>query len=106
MIVSSTILFLIVFKIAIVVPTFRSGDKNILTNYRPTPISTIFLKISGKLVQKKTFRFLKQQSVTTLKQFGFRATFSTTLHQNRQLNKLSRLLKRHPIKSKSYLKDG
>ena len=62
-------------KIAKVVPIFKSGDKNTLTNFRTISLLTTL----EKLVHIKAIRFLEKQSVLTPKQFGFRTNFSTTL---------------------------
>ena len=54
------------FKTAKVVPVYKAGDINKVTNYRPISILSIFSKILEKLVHMRTLLFLTYHSVLTL----------------------------------------
>ena len=64
-------------KTAKVVPVYKAGDKNEVTNYRPISILSIFSKILQILVYTRTLSFLKYHSVLTHTQYGFRLQYST-----------------------------
>ena len=64
-------------KTAKVVPVYKAGDINEVTNYRPISILSIFSKILEKLVHTRTLSFLKYYSVLTPTQYGFRPKYST-----------------------------
>ena len=64
-------------KTAKVVPVYKAGDINEVTNYRPISILSIISKIFEKLVHTRTLSFLKYHSVLTPTQYGFRLKFST-----------------------------
>ena len=63
-------------KTAKVVPAYKAGDKNQVTNYRPILILSIFSKILEKLVHTRTLSFLKCHSVLAHTQYGFRPKYS------------------------------
>ena len=60
-----------------VVPVYKTGDINEVTNYRPISILSIFSKILEKLVHTRTLSFLNYHSVLTPTQNGFRPKYST-----------------------------
>ena len=64
-------------KTAKVVPVYKAGDKNKVTNYRPISILSIFSKILEKLVHTQTLSFLKLHSVLTPTQYELRPKYST-----------------------------
>ena len=64
-------------KTAKIVPVYKAGDKNEVTNYRPISILSIFSKILQILVYTRTLSFLKYHSVLTHTQYGFRLQYST-----------------------------
>ena len=64
-------------KTAKVVPVYKAGDINEVTNYRPISILYIFSKILEKPVHSRTLSFLKYHSVLTPTQYGFRPKYST-----------------------------
>ena len=59
-------------KEAKVVPVFKSGDRQKLTNYRPISILSCFSKILKKIVYSRTIDFLNFNSVLCPTQYGFR----------------------------------
>ena len=66
-------------KTAKVVPVYKVGDNNEVTNYRPISILSIFSKILEKLpvVHTRTLSFLKCHLVLTPTKYGFRPKYST-----------------------------
>ena len=64
-------------KTAKVVPAYKAGDKNEVSNYRPISILSIFSKILEKLVHTRTLSFLKCHSVLIPTQYVFRPKYST-----------------------------
>ena len=66
-----------VLKIARVIPLYKSGDINDITNYRPISLLPIISKIFEKLIHKRFVNFLDKHNVLYHKQFGFRKQHST-----------------------------
>ena len=64
-------------KIAKVLPLYKTGDRNVLSNYRPISILPIFSKIFEKLIQSRLTSFLEKEKVLFDGQFGFRRNRST-----------------------------
>ena len=65
-------------KIAKVNPTFKTGDKNNLLNYRPVSLLPIFSRIVEKIKFSRTINYLNVYSILTPTQYGFRSNYSTT----------------------------
>ena len=61
------------FKIAKVVPVFKSGDKHDYTNYRPISLLSSFSKLMEKVVARQLVGFLKFHNLLYKHQYGFRA---------------------------------
>ena len=66
-------------KFAKVVPVFKKGNANDLTNYRPIAILPLFAKILEKIIHERLYTFLQVNNVLTDAQFGFRKKISTAL---------------------------
>ena len=64
-------------KIAEVVPVFKKGDSNLLTNYRPISILSQTSKIFEKLISNRINDYLEKYHLISDKQFGFRQNSST-----------------------------
>ena len=58
-------------KKAEVVPIFKSGNKNIMMNYRPISLISNIAKIFERLVFNRLIKFLNDKSIISDKQFGF-----------------------------------
>ena len=58
-------------KIAKVTPIFKSGKKELLTNYRPTSILSCFSKILERIMYNRVYNYLNDNNLFH-KQFGFR----------------------------------
>ena len=63
-------------KIGEVVPVFKKGDSNLLTNYRPISILSQINKIFEKLIYNKINDYLEKYHLISDKQFGFRQNSS------------------------------
>ena len=64
-------------KIARVIPLFKAGYKNDITNYRPISLLPVLSKIFEKLIHCRMTEFLDKHNVLYKKQFGFRKQHST-----------------------------
>ena len=65
-------------KLAKIVPIFMSGDKKIISNYRPISVLTFFSKIFENAISKYLLEFLDSNNTLYKYQFGFRKKFSTS----------------------------
>ena len=65
-------------KIAEVVPVFKKGDSNLLTNYRPIWILSQISKIFEKLMYNRINNYLEKYHLISDKQFGFRQNSSAS----------------------------
>jgi len=64
-------------KISKIIPIFKSGDKNVMNNYRSIAVLPIFSKIFEKIVYKYLFNYLTVNNILSNRQFGFRKSHST-----------------------------
>ena len=76
-------------KIAKVSPVFKSGDKSIISNYRPISILPSFSKIFEKLVYNRLINYLNKYCVLSNNQYGFRSNYSTSLAILEMVDKIS-----------------
>lgn len=65
------------FKIAKVIPVFKSGDKSLMDNHRPISLLCNFSKLLEKVVSIRLFKFLDGNNILSKWQFGFRPGHST-----------------------------
>jgi len=65
------------FKIAKVVPIFKSGNANDMNNYRPISLICNFSKLLEKIVYIRLSSFLQEKNIISPHQFGFRSAHST-----------------------------
>jgi len=65
------------FKIAKVVPIFKSGDPRLPDNYRPIALLSNFSKVIEKVMHARLMAYLEEHSIITEAQFGFRPNHST-----------------------------
>lgn len=70
------------FKLAIVKPLHKKGDKHSMNNYRPVSLLPVFSKILEKVMHKRLIDFLNNNKVINKCQFGFTRNMSTTLAFN------------------------
>jgi hypothetical protein len=76
-------------KIAKVSPVFKSGDKSIISNYRPISVLPSFSKIFEKLVYNRLMNYLNKYFVLSKNQYGFRSNYSTSLAILEMVDKIS-----------------
>jgi hypothetical protein len=66
-------------KLAKIVPLFKSGDSQQISNYRPVSILSLFSKIVEKLMYNRLYSFIEKNDILYKYQFGFREKHSTNL---------------------------
>jgi len=76
-------------KIAKVVPIFKNGDANNVSNYRPISILPAFSKLTEKLMYSRLDKYLTNNIILHQNQFGFRAKLSTSMALLELMDKLS-----------------
>ena len=59
-------------KLARVVPLYKSGDKRLLSNYRPVSVLPVFSKFLDKAVYNRLIRFFDKYEILCNNQYGFR----------------------------------
>ena len=66
-------------KVAEVIPIFKKGQKDKLTNYRPISLLSQFNKIFEKLLHSRIYSYPSKFNLFSERQFGFRKNNSTSL---------------------------
>ena len=66
-------------KMAKVIPTFKSGNSRDVNNYRPIPILPVISKVQEKLVHQQLIKHLENSKLLNNHQFSFRSKKSTEL---------------------------
>ena len=64
-------------KIAKVIPIHKSGQKDVVSNYRPVSVLPAFSKIFERLVYKRMTSFISINNILYSNQYGFRENHST-----------------------------
>ena len=64
-------------KLAKVIPIFKSGDKTMISNYRPISVLPFFSKIFEKIMYNHLLDFINENGILYKFQFGFRQKYST-----------------------------
>ena len=64
-------------KLAKVIPIFKNGDKQEISNYRPISILAFFSKIFGKTMYNHLINFIDKNKILYKYQFGFHKLHST-----------------------------
>lgn len=59
------------FKVAVIKPLFKGGDKTNVSNYRPISIMTNLTKIFEKLLKSRMANYIKKYNLISERQFGF-----------------------------------
>jgi hypothetical protein len=87
------------FKIAKVIPVFKSGDPLDMNNYRPISLLCSFSKILEKIVFIRLMKYLNDHNLLSKDQFGFRPRHSTFHPMLDILNRASNALnnKKHML---------
>lgn len=66
-------------KTAKVIPIFKSGDDQLIKNYRPISVLPSFSKIFERVIYKRLYNFINRNDLLYRYQFGFRNSHSATL---------------------------
>ena len=66
-------------KRANVLPVYKKGDRNLLSNYRPVSLLSINAKIFEKIIFKYVFNFFKDTFLISVWQSGFQSSCSTIM---------------------------
>ena len=66
-------------KTAKIIPIYKSGDKQLLTNYRPISLLSQFSKILEKLFVERLDCFIDKHELLSNNQYGFRTSRSTSM---------------------------
>lgn len=59
------------FKIAVIKPLFKCGDKTDVANYRPISIITNLTKVFEKILKSRMNNYIKKHNLISERQFGF-----------------------------------
>ena len=76
-------------KIARVIPVFKSGDRRLMSNYRPVSVLPIFSKVFERVVYNRLISYVDRLNILTENQYGFRKDHSTSLALLDLYNKIS-----------------
>ena len=77
------------FKIAKVIPVFKSGIKENCSNYRPISLLPQFSKILEKLFNSRLSAFLDKNNIINPSQYGFRENMSTSYALTELINEIT-----------------
>jgi hypothetical protein len=64
-------------KYSVMKPSFKKGERNCISNYRPISLLTSFSKVLEKVMYNRILRHLNINSILVGDQFGFRKNLST-----------------------------
>lgn len=76
------------FKIAKVIPLYKSKDKSLISNYRPISLLSVVAKVIERCVRKQLQFFLENNNLLSNRQYGFRKGRNTTdalFHMNKNI---------------------
>lgn len=66
-----------VFKLGQIKPIYKSGDKNLVDNYRPISVLPTLSKILERIMNKRLVNYLETNNLLSSSQYGFRRGKST-----------------------------
>ena len=82
-------------KVALVVPIYKSGDKNKFTNYRPISLLPLFSKVLEKILYKYVATYLDRYNILQNLQFGFRKKHSTYMPVALMVDEITKALEKN-----------
>jgi hypothetical protein len=65
------------FKAAVIKPIFKTGESNVVSNFRPIAILPTLSKILERLLNQQLIKFLETKKLLSPSQYGFRRSKST-----------------------------
>jgi len=65
------------FKLAIIKPLFKGGDRKYMTNFRTISMITNFSKIFEKIIKSRLITYLEQNKLLSKNKYGFRPGLGT-----------------------------
>ena len=89
----STGIFPDVLKTGRITPVFKKGNPELIENYRPISILSIFGKVFEKIIYSRIYSFAGSQGIISRTQFGFRQSHSTSHAVNYSVDLITRHLK-------------
>lgn len=66
-----------IFKSSVVIPVYKSNEKNLMNNYRPIALTSTISKILEKCIKVRLLHFLESNNILSKNQYGFRENRST-----------------------------
>ena len=66
-------------KISKVIPIYKSGPKENMSNYRPISLLPVLSKVFEKFIYSRIFSFIKKHNILSSTQYGFRPNISPEL---------------------------
>ena len=79
-------------KIAQITPIHKSGENNLINNYRPVSLLSVFSKILERLMYDRVIGFIDKHNILHKCQFGFRKKYGTSLALIHLVDKLCQAL--------------
>ena len=67
------------FKKAVIIPIYKNGSRDNVSNYRPISLTSNFAKIFEKLIKIRLNSFLTKHNIISEKQFGFKGGVFTKM---------------------------
>jgi hypothetical protein len=66
-------------KLAKVIPFHKAGSSQLLNNYRPISLLSLFSKVFEKIIKTRLLDYIEKNNILTKSQYGFRKRSSTTM---------------------------
>ena len=84
-----------ILKHATITPIHKSGPKNLIQNYRPISILSVYSKIIESLMKKDLLNYLSSKNILCKEQYGFRKKLNTFDALNQITDKLYTSINKH-----------
>jgi hypothetical protein len=90
-------------KIAQIIPIYKSGESDSVTNYRPISLLTSFSKFFEKVMHNRLSDIIERYEIIYCCQFGFRKNHSTSLALTHLVNKITTAIDRKEVTAGVFL---